>query len=185
MEALAIGAIHSTGVALSSVMTHEMAIGAATKLVKSVETYLESEFVHPQAAEVLSEVCCLFFLHCFFVLCVGLIAFSFPHCWRFIQKNKETNKQTNNHTQLDIVATLNTLKALLLDLKPSLKSCGESVRVCHQNLQETITGIQKQLDSIKKATDDHKLSWFVFCFVWFALIFFYSFRCKHLCVHHS
>eukprot|EP01083_Nonionella_stella_P128393 389063_1 len=61
--------------------------------------------------------------------------------------------------ELDITASLSTIKALLEDLKPILPSCGSTIKVCFEHLHGSMNLIQSQLDSVEKKCKKHKKSW--------------------------
>ena len=66
--------------------------------------------------------------------------------------------------ELDIEASLSTIKALLEDLKPILPKCGSTIKVCFENLNNTMTSIQTLLDNVEKKCNDHKKSWWSYAY---------------------
>merc|ERR1711991_537666 len=66
--------------------------------------------------------------------------------------------------ELDIEASISTIKALLQDLKPILPKCGSTIKVCFENLNNTMTQIQTLLDNVEKKCNDHKKSWWSYAY---------------------
>eukprot|EP01084_Bolivina_argentea_P175451 303832_1 len=66
--------------------------------------------------------------------------------------------------ELDITASLSTIKALLEDLKPILPSCGSTIKVCFEHLHGSMNLIQSQLDSVEKKCKKHKKSWWAYVY---------------------
>lgn len=65
---------------------------------------------------------------------------------------------------LDIEASISTIKALLEDLKPILPKCGSTIKVCVENLNNTMISIQTLLDNVEKKCSDHKKSWWSYAY---------------------
>mmetsp|Transcript_26097 Transcript_26097/g.41388 ORF Transcript_26097/g.41388 Transcript_26097/m.41388 type:complete len:162 (-) Transcript_26097:41-526(-) len=61
--------------------------------------------------------------------------------------------------ELDINASLATIKALLQDLKPILAKSGSSLKICFENLNSSLSEIQQQLDAVEQKCAAHKKSW--------------------------
>eukprot|EP01084_Bolivina_argentea_P222568 376693_1 len=61
--------------------------------------------------------------------------------------------------QLDVNASLATIKALLEDLTPHLGKCGATIRVCFDNLHGSVAALQKQLDIVEEKCTKHKTSY--------------------------
>mmetsp|Transcript_14620 Transcript_14620/g.22022 ORF Transcript_14620/g.22022 Transcript_14620/m.22022 type:complete len:189 (+) Transcript_14620:126-692(+) len=61
--------------------------------------------------------------------------------------------------ELDIAASLSTIKALVNDLRPMLHKCGCTLNVCVENLNAVMTQIQQELDAVEKKCTAHKKSW--------------------------
>mmetsp|Transcript_27804 Transcript_27804/g.44086 ORF Transcript_27804/g.44086 Transcript_27804/m.44086 type:complete len:191 (+) Transcript_27804:149-721(+) len=61
--------------------------------------------------------------------------------------------------ELDIKASVSTIKALMEDLRPILPKCGSTLKVCVENLNASMTQIQAQLDVVEKKCAAHKKSW--------------------------
>lgn len=66
--------------------------------------------------------------------------------------------------ELDIEASISTIRALLEDLKPILPKCGSTIKVCFENLNNTMTQIQTLLDNVEKKCNDHKKSWWSYAY---------------------
>ncbi len=71
---------------------------------------------------------------------------------------------TSRLRELDIVATIRTIEALLEDLKGKIISdCGKSIKVCLTNIENTIKSLQESLDSIQEKVKTHNASyWYYF-----------------------
>ena len=61
--------------------------------------------------------------------------------------------------ELDLKASLSTIRALLEDLKPMMSKCGKSVQVCCDNLNNSMNQIQATLDLVEKKCGEHKASY--------------------------
>eukprot|EP00483_Globobulimina_turgida_P008609 UN08627 len=66
--------------------------------------------------------------------------------------------------ELDVKASLSTIKALLEDLEPILPKCGATIKVCFEHLHSSMGLIQAQLDSVQEKCTKHKKSWWSYVY---------------------
>ena len=68
--------------------------------------------------------------------------------------------------ELDINASIQTIQALLADLKDKVTNCGSSLKISIKNLKDTVDKIQLQLDTIKKKTEEYPKSWWSYIYTY-------------------
>eukprot|EP01084_Bolivina_argentea_P292159 502215_1 len=68
--------------------------------------------------------------------------------------------------ELDINASLTTIKALLEDLKPLLPYCGSTMRICFDNLNNSVISIQTQLKIVKQKCEKHNKSYWSYLYTY-------------------
>ena len=90
--------------------------------------------------------------------------------WFALEEYKHVHPNvTKALVELDINATVETLKALLSDLKHRLSTkskTGSSVQIAIKNLNDTVNKIQHQLDSIKVKIKQHPQSWWSYLYTY-------------------
>ena len=66
--------------------------------------------------------------------------------------------------ELDIIASLKTVNALIKDLESNLNYCGESIKVCVSNLKNVIDSLKKCLNNIDIKCQNHNKSWWKYMY---------------------
>eukprot|EP01084_Bolivina_argentea_P292158 502214_1 len=68
--------------------------------------------------------------------------------------------------ELDVKASLSTIRALLEDLKPILPYCGHTIKVCFDNLNNSVTSIQQELEIVEQKCEKHNKSYWSYLYTY-------------------